>query len=82
MAAWLTGAVLLEGKWLRYDLLTKKRKDKLEYGICVHYGGERVSLPGISLSGREVGELLHTMLRCRVTPVTARDVVEDWLCGQ
>lgn len=49
------------------------------YGVEVVGCGERVSIPGITCSQMQVHTLLSAMVRCGVTPVAARDVVEDWL---
>jgi len=73
--------VRLHREWIRYYLLRSGRK-RQSYGICVTYRGEAVVLPGITCSETEAKCLLRRMVQGKVTPVTARDIVEDWLCGR
>ena len=80
MCIWRVGSVQLEKKWLRYYLL-RSMKPQCGYGICVTCGSDAAFIPEITLSEVEVMQLLEVMVRGRVTPVTARDIVEDWLCG-
>lgn len=49
------------------------------YGIGVKLGGESETIPGITVSQRRVQSLLDVLIQGSVTPVAARDVVEDWL---
>lgn len=49
------------------------------YGILVESGGEREVLRSVTSSRRRAEALLALLVRGRVTPTTARDVVEDWL---
>ena len=74
------GAVRMGRDWLRYYLL-RSVQSRNGYGICVTCGDNATFIPGIAASEGEVRQLLRAMIRGRVTPVTARDVVEDWLCG-
>lgn len=55
--------------------------DKLSggYGVEVIRGGERSRVHGLAVSGDRVWRLAELLLRCAVTPVTLRDVTEDWL---
>lgn len=55
--------------------------DRGEYGILIESDGEQVLIPALSFSRRGVQELLGRMCRGLVTPVTARDIAEDWLAG-
>lgn len=81
MGIWRVGTVRLGGGWLRYYLL-RGLEPQGGYGICVTSGEDAAFIPEITLSETEIRQLLHSMIKGRVTPVTARDVVEDWLCGQ
>ena len=65
-----------EGLTVRYYLLTGNRS---MYGILVEKGSERTVLPDLSPSMGKVRDLLERMFRGFVTPVSARDVAEDWL---
>lgn len=66
----------------RYYLLQEPLGEDAEvYGVAVEYGGERAELRSLTVSRRRAEALLERMRRGRVTPVTARDVVEDWLLG-
>lgn len=49
------------------------------YGVCVSNGEETVEIHGIAPSRERVSQLLGLLMRGRVTPVTVRDIVEDWL---
>jgi len=48
------------------------------YGVGVEYRGETVLLRRLSRIRSEVESLLRAMERGVVTPVTVRDVAEDW----
>ena len=64
---------------VRYYLLTEEEKDgKNAYGVLVE-GDGRTSIPDITSSRSRVQSLLGRLIRGRVTPVTALDVVEDWI---
>ena len=73
-------SVRLNRAWLRYYLLGGIQP-RSGYGICVTCGTDAAFIPGIAASEAEVRRLLESMIQGRVTPVTARDVVEDWLCS-
>ena len=49
------------------------------YGIAVERSEECVEYADLSSSQEEVVKLLKSLVSGRVTPVTAGDVVEDWL---
>lgn len=49
------------------------------YGVEIIRGGERSRVHGLAVSGDRVWRLAELLLRCAVTPVTLRDVTEDWL---
>lgn len=49
------------------------------YGVEIVRGGERSRVNGLAMSGDRVWRLAELLLRCAVTPVTLRDVTEDWL---
>ena len=72
------GEAVCLGKRIRYDLLTESGR----YGVCVEYGGERVILSGLTAERGQAENLLRIMVRGAVTPVTARDVAEDFLAGR
>jgi len=80
MRVWQVGSVRLGRKWLRYYLL-RSMEPQRGYGICVTCGSDAALIPEITSSEAEVRQLLGAMIRGRVTPVTVRDIVEDWLCG-
>ena len=48
------------------------------YGVGVEYRGEKVQLRRLSRRRSSVEALLEAMRQGCVTPVTARDVTEDW----
>lgn len=63
------------GKPICYDLLC----EEASYGVAVRYNGEEVRIPNISTHPEVVHCLLEQMTAGAVTPVTAKDIVEDWL---
>lgn len=64
-----------------YFLLVEELEEPLveHYGIQVKKGNEEASIRRITVSQKGILTLLSAMLRLTVTPVAARDVVEDWL---
>ena len=62
-----------------YLLADDGQEGRRQYGILVEGGGDSVSIPRITVSRLRVQSLLERLIRGRVTPVTALDVVEDWL---
>ena len=68
--AFLVGRRPCRGVPVDYFLLVEEWDALWEcYGIRVESGGERTEIPS----------LLSKLMRGSVTPVAARDVVEDWL---
>ena len=53
-----------------------------EYGVLVETDGEQTAIPALDHSRERVSGLLDCMVRGVVTPVSARDVAEDWLLSQ
>lgn len=49
------------------------------YGVLVEYLTQRTEVPGITVFRHRAEALLELLRRGRVTPVTVRDVMEDWL---
>lgn len=68
-------------KELNYYLLADELENTGEnYGIQVGYAnGEADFVRGITFSQNQIMKLLVTLMEQTVTPVTLRDVVEDWL---
>ena len=65
---------------VRYYLLVEEQVNETEtYGIGVEYGDATAPPPPPPPSQKGVSVLLDTMIRGTVTPVTLRDVAEDWL---
>lgn len=65
---------------VRYYLLTEGvRSGRRRYGVQVEGGGDRQVIPAVTPSRRRIEALLALLIQGRVTPVAARDVVEDWL---
>lgn len=75
----LSGEAEVQGQTLRYYLLNS---GGAHYGILVTGREEGVAVSNITVSKEEICQLLEQMARCRVTPVTVMDVVEDWLCRE
>ena len=66
-------------KLIQYYLLEHEIAGRTCYGIQVETGGEKAVIPCITPSQVAVLALAERLIRGCVTPVTARDVVEDWL---
>ena len=73
-----------EGCGYRYAILV----DEMAVGglCCVSYGvkvtgpdGESEAIPNITVRAGRIDELAELVRRNQVSPVTLRDVVEDWL---
>lgn len=76
----LVGAARCGRRPVRYYLLADRRNGgRRMYGVLVESGGDRAVLRSVTPSRRRVEALLALLVRGRVTPATARDVVEDWL---
>ena len=76
----LVGAAWCGRRPVRYYLLASGTSGgRRMYGILVESGGEREVLRSVTSSRRRAEALLALLVRGRVTPTTARDVVEDWL---
>ena len=66
-------------KLIRYYLFEYDTAGRACYGIQVEVGREKTVIPRITPSQVAVLALAERLIRGCVTPVTARDVVEDWL---
>ena len=77
----LFGQSECRGAAVCYYLVTEKREGRERYGLQVKYDGETETIPDITTSRGEIQALLKAMARGVVTPVSAREVVEDWLSG-
>ena len=76
----LVGSRPCRGVPVDYFLLVEERDALWEqYGIRVESGGERTEILGITTSQPRILALLSKLMLGGVTPVAARDVVEDWL---
>lgn len=67
------------GQPVRYYVVEEAVGREMAYGLSVTYRDEALLLPGVTRSKQRVQSLLERMMRGTVTPVAARDVVEDWL---
>lgn len=61
---------------MRYYLLEEAGDS---FGIQVEMGEEAAAVPDLSPSRQRVRELAEALVRGSVTPVSLRDVVDDWL---
>ncbi len=62
-----------------YYLVAEEAAGVERYGLQVRFGEETETVADVTSSQRQIQALLAAMARGGVTPVTARDVVEDWL---
>ena len=79
MEAYLTGEALCQGIQVHYYLLERYAETERQYGIRVECGSDRTELLNITNVPGQIRSLLEMMCRGAVTPVTAGDIVEDWL---
>lgn len=81
MRSYLVGEAKCLERTVEYYLLAESMEETggEVYGVGVKFDGESEEIPGITISQRRVQALLEALIQGGVTPVTARDVVEDWL---
>lgn len=78
-------AAAQDGRRLRleYYRLETREQDRVSYGAairCVTGGGETyAALPDITTSPEKIARLLTQLADGAVTPVSLREIVEDWL---
>ena len=76
----LIGEKQIMGRQYRYYLLAETTENDCEYyGVKITDGGEDTVLRNITVSQRNIQSLGTLLVDFSVTPVTLRDVVEDWL---
>lgn len=74
------GTSCCHGETIKYYLLEDAAGSiAQQYGVFLECGSEHASLPGITVSQSRILALLDTLMSGSVTPVSLRDVVEDWL---
>ena len=74
------GEAECDGFPIRYYLLVDTLENGLEsYGVLVEYQSQRAAIPALTVFRRRAESLAELLRRGGVTPVTARDVAEDWL---
>ena len=65
---------------IRYTLQKAQAKTgAISYGIKVQQGRDAVFIKDITSSFTAAHALFESMVHGSVTPVTAKDIVEDWL---
>lgn len=65
--------------WVRYYLLKERSASGEIYGVGMERDGEGMDLPDLTPSQKRAQALLENLIRGQVTPVSLRDVVDDWL---
>ena len=74
------GERCVENRRYGYYLLAESGEHDWEhYGVKIDGGGDGAVLRGITVSQRDIQALGALLVNGSVTPVTLRDVVEDWL---
>ena len=69
-----------DGNGILHRFSYSRLEDPEGYGLCVKSGqGGTAMVPGITTRRRRIDALLEKLVRFAVSPVCARDVVEDWL---
>ena len=64
-----------QGMRVFYELLEENGR----YGIRVSCGSQMMEIPDLTTEKESLLQLLNAMHLGFVTPVTARDIAEDWL---
>ncbi len=66
---------------MTYYLLAEENLEGTEqYGVRVESEtGDRAEVRKVTISSRSILELMGLLMRNTVTPVSLRDVIEDWL---
>ena len=75
----LVGTAEYLGSSIEYHLITDVLDGTERYGILVQLGTEQAAISDISTSKERVQALAEQMMAGSVSPITARDIVEDWL---
>ena len=76
----LSGTALCKNSVIQYYLVTELLENEIEvYGVLVRFLGEIARIPAITVSWERIQTLLNMLRKGSVTPVTLRDVVEDFL---
>ena len=76
----LTGRADTGNMNIHYELYQKRKLNGINsYSIKVKKGLETAVLADITSSGSKAKEFFDMLIRGCVTPVTASDVLEDWL---
>ena len=79
MSKQLVGETMCRASQVRYFLLEEKLEEGERYGVGISMGEEVADIPNLSPSRARVQELAEALVRGGVTPLTLRDVVDDWL---
>ncbi|MPM82207.1 hypothetical protein SDC9_129268 [bioreactor metagenome] len=75
----LVGETEVLGEKTAYYLLDNTDGFPGDYGVEIVRGSECSRVNGLAPSGDRVWRLAELLVQCAVTPVTLRDVTEDWL---
>ena len=69
---------------VRYYLLEERSPEgKADYGLRLTVpGGDSSELRGVTFSLSAIRRLLGRLMRCDVTPMSLRDIVDDWLISE
>ena len=69
------------GQWVSYYLLVQEdRRLPLQYGVKLAVdSGDFDEVPDITVSEQQICYLLDLLIRNTVTPISLRDILEDWL---
>ena len=69
---------------VRYYLLAEQLPGgKVDYGLRLAVpGGDSAELRGIKVSSSAIRQLLSCLMRYEVTPMSLRDIVDDWLISE
>ena len=76
----LVGTALCKKQVIRYYLLAELLEGETEsYGVSIEYRGEEMPVHAVTCVPKRMEALVELLQRGCVTPVTARDVIEDWI---
>ena len=80
MMASLEGEAGCRANPVYYYLLTNSQEHgERQYGVAIAYGEMWEAVPNLTSFRTRAQSLLETLIRGKVTPVSLRDIVDDWL---
>ena len=74
------GERYIRNRWYEYYLLVEtEERGRKQYGVKIASDGDEAALRDVTVSRQDIQTLGELLMEFLVTPVSLRDVVEDWL---